>query len=79
MIFLQILLVALMLVGALFAVRTNDILSAVIASGFVSLLVSIFFIILQAPDVALTEAAVGAGLTTAIFVFAIKKTRGKEV
>ena len=43
-----------------------------------SLLLSLEFYLLQAPDVAITEAAVGAGLSTAIFIIAIGKTRRFE-
>jgi len=51
---------------------------AAIAAGACSLLVSLEFFILQAPDVAIAEAGVGAVLTTAIFIFAIKGTRRRE-
>lgn len=77
MIVIQIVLMLLLIIGAIIAVTTKDILTSVLALGFVSLLVSVFFLIMQAPDVALTEAAIGTGITTAIFIFAIKKTRGK--
>jgi len=36
------------------------------------------FYLLQAPDVAIAQAGVGAALTTAIFLLAIWKTRRKE-
>jgi len=44
----------------------------------VSLLASILFYFLQAPDVAMAEAAIGAALTTAIFIIAIKRTNRHE-
>jgi len=40
-----------------------------------SLLLSLQFYILQAPDVAIAEAGIGAAITTAIFVVAIRATR----
>jgi energy-converting hydrogenase B subunit D len=43
-----------------------------------SLLVSLEFYILQAPDVAIAEAGIGAALTTAIYVIALRRTRRKE-
>ena len=52
---------------------TKDLLTAVFAYGGVSLIASALFLILQAPDVAITEASVGAGLTTGIFVYALRK------
>ncbi len=71
-------LIVLMIALALFAVKTKDLLSAVIASGFISLVASIVYLYLQAPDVAMTEAAIGAGITTLIFVITVRKTKGKE-
>ncbi|WP_048152908.1 hydrogenase subunit MbhD domain-containing protein [Methanolacinia paynteri] len=53
----------------------KDLLSAAIGFGVFSFLMSLEFYLLQAPDVAIAEAAIGAGLTTAIFVIAIKGTR----
>jgi len=38
------------------------------------LILSILFYLLQAPDVALTEAAIGVALTTIIFIITIRNT-----
>lgn len=73
-----ILLVIIMLVGAIVSCIFKDLLSAAIVAGVVSLIAAILFYFLQAPDVAMAEAAIGAALTTAIFVFAIKKTKRQE-
>jgi multicomponent Na+:H+ antiporter subunit A len=73
-----ILLVIIMLVGAIVSCIFKDLLSAAIVAGIVSLIAAILFYFLQAPDVAMAEAAIGAALTTAIFVFAIKKTKRQE-
>ncbi|HHD15855.1 MAG TPA: DUF4040 domain-containing protein [Euryarchaeota archaeon] len=64
--------------SALMVVKFKDLISATIALAACSLLVSLEFLILQAPDVAIAEAAVGAVLTTAIFIFAIKGSRRRE-
>jgi uncharacterized MnhB-related membrane protein len=53
--------------------------AAAVAGGIVSLFASVVYLVLAAPDVAMTEAAIGAGLSTAIFLYAIKKTREQEV
>ncbi|HZD44030.1 MAG TPA: hydrogenase subunit MbhD domain-containing protein, partial [Methanomicrobiales archaeon] len=50
----------------------KDLLAAAIAAGLFSFLVSLEFYILQAPDVAIAQASIGAGLTTAIFIIAIR-------
>jgi len=64
--------------SSVLVVRMKDLMSAAIALAAASLLISLEFFILQAPDVAIAEAGVGAGLTTAIMVFAIKGTRRRE-
>jgi energy-converting hydrogenase B subunit D len=72
------LLVVLMLAGAIAASVFRDLISAVIAAALVSLIASILFYFLQAPDVAMAEAAIGAALTAAIFIIAIKRTERYE-
>jgi energy-converting hydrogenase B subunit D len=52
----------------------KDLLAAALAAGLFSFLISLEFYILQAPDVAISQAAIGAGLTTAIFIIAIRTT-----
>ncbi|HDI00065.1 MAG: hypothetical protein DRQ08_02765 [Candidatus Latescibacterota bacterium] len=71
-------LVVMMLVGAIVASAFRDLLNAVVAAAFVSLIAAILFYFLQAPDVAMAEASIGAALTTAIFVVAIRRTRRQE-
>ncbi len=73
-IILTLTLLLLMIASAVYAIWQKDLLYAVIASGILSLFLSIVFLILQAPDVALTEAAIGVALTTIIFIIAIRNT-----
>jgi len=68
----------LIVVTSIFAVLLKDLIAAAIAVAAMSLLLSLEFYILQAPDVAIAEAGVGACLTTAIFVIAIKATKRME-
>lgn len=75
---IQVLILVLIVAGAVLAIWLKDLLASVIALGASSLLLSLEFYLLQAPDVAIAEAGVGAALTTAIFVLAIRKTRRKE-
>jgi uncharacterized MnhB-related membrane protein len=72
------LMVAVMLAAGVAALVFRDLLSAVIASCLVSLLASILFFFLQAPDVAMAEASIGAALVTAVFVIAIRRTNRYE-
>ncbi|MFH1424143.1 MAG: hydrogenase subunit MbhD domain-containing protein [archaeon] len=75
---LNTLVLLLVIVSAVMAVRFKDLLGAAIAMAVMSLLISLEFYLLHAPDVAIAEAAIGAGLTTAVFVIAIKNTERFE-
>ncbi len=64
---------------ALFAVVTlfsRKIFTAVIGLSIISLLAVVAFVLMRAPDVAITEAVIGSGLVTALFVFTLQA--GKE-
>jgi uncharacterized MnhB-related membrane protein len=78
LILLSIVLCAGILVGALLAVRLNNIVSAVISAGLSSLFASVVYVLLAAPDVAMTEASIGSGLSTMIFLYAIRRTRDAD-
>jgi energy-converting hydrogenase B subunit D len=64
----------LIVVCAMAAMRTRDLLAAVIIFGAFSFFSALYFAILGALDVAFTEAAVGAVITTVFFVTAIFRT-----
>ncbi|MBC7189822.1 DUF4040 domain-containing protein [Candidatus Aerophobetes bacterium] len=57
---------------------SRDLLNAVICLAVFSLLSSLLFYLLHAPDVAIAEAAVGAGIATVIFAWVIGKTQRME-
>ncbi|MBN2615595.1 MAG: DUF4040 domain-containing protein [Bacteroidales bacterium] len=67
-------LLLLMIAAAVYSIRQKDLLYATLATGIISLVLSILFYLLQAPDVALTEAAIGVALTTIIFLITIRNT-----
>jgi energy-converting hydrogenase B subunit D len=75
---LTILLCAGILISGLLAVQLDNIVSAVISSGLASLFASVVYVVLAAPDVAMTEASIGSGLSTMIFLYAIRKTRNGD-
>ena len=75
---IHILLPILIIASSLFAVLLKDLIAAAIAVAAMSLLLSLEFFILQAPDVAIAEAGVGACLTTAILVIAMKNNVQKK-
>ena len=64
-----------MIIASFLAVIFKKLLPSIIALTVASLLLSLEFYLLHAPDVAIAEAAIGAGLTMAIFIFAVRGTR----
>jgi len=57
----------------------KDLLVSVIIFMAYSLLMSIVWILLQSPDLAITEAAVGAGVTGILFFITLKKIHAIKV
>ena len=71
-------LLTLLVLTAVSIVRTQNLFVAVMLMAIFSLLMAANFFILDAADVALTEAAVGAGVTTVIFLSALALTADRE-
>ena len=67
-------LLVLTIVCAFGAVAVRDLLASVILLGAFSLFMCLLWAELGAVDVAFTEAAVGAGITTVLLVVAVFKT-----
>jgi multicomponent Na+:H+ antiporter subunit B len=63
-----------MLGSALAAAVLRDVVGSIVAFAGYSLGVAVLWAFLRAPDVALTEAAVGAGITTVLFLLTIART-----
>ncbi|MGA7950668.1 MAG: hydrogenase subunit MbhD domain-containing protein [Thiobacillaceae bacterium] len=70
---ISVLVVALMLGAAVFVLLFDNLIAAIAASSVVSLLLSLLYVVLAAPDVALTEAAVGAGLSGAVLALGLRR------
>lgn len=75
---LNIILLIVLLIIAVQAVVTRNLLVSVIFSSIFSLVMSILYLILGAPDVAMTEAAVGAGISTILFLATMLLTGYEE-
>ncbi len=67
------LLLLFLIVCAILVSITKRLLRAVILFTAYSVVLSIIWIFLQAPDLAITEAAVGTGVTTILFFLTLKK------
>ncbi len=78
-IILAVILSLVMLLMTITALVVRRVRTAVLASGIVSLIASILYLLLAAPDVAMTEAAIGSGLTTIIFFYVLNKIKRSDV
>jgi uncharacterized MnhB-related membrane protein len=74
----NVLLVLFLIVCAIAVERTDDLLGSVIIFAAYSLVMAVLWLMLAAPDIALTEAAIGAGVTTILFLTVISRTRRME-
>ncbi len=70
--FTIILLLFLILCAATVSLCKNVMTSVIIFMSY-SLIMSLIWIVLESPDLAITEAAVGAGVTSLLFFVALKK------
>ncbi|MDK2855888.1 MAG: multicomponent Na+:H+ antiporter subunit [Bacillota bacterium] len=68
------LLLALLLLSALAVARTRDLLSAAVIFAGYSLIMATVWQQLRAPDIALAEAAIGAGITSLLFIVTVART-----
>ena len=73
---LSVLLLSLSVISILFI---EDLFKIVIATGFISVLSAWLYVVLDAVDVAFTEAAVGAGVSTALFLITIHLTKSYDI
>ena len=75
---LHIVIPTLLVVAAVFVAKFKDLIYAALALAAFSLLLALEFYMLQAPDVAIAEAGIGAAITVAIIVLAIRSTKRME-
>lgn len=64
-----------MIVGSIAAAKTKNILSAIIIFMVYTLMMSILWQKLNAPDLAITEVAVGTGITSILFLLTYRKIK----
>jgi energy-converting hydrogenase B subunit D len=62
------------LASGILAACLKDLMTAVISAGLASLFAAVCYVLLAAPDVAMAEAAIGSGLSTLIFLYALRRT-----
>lgn len=61
----------LLVVLGIMAISSKKLINSVIYLSSMSMLAVVGFVLMKAPDVAITEAVIGSGLVTAIFVFTL--------
>lgn len=72
MIIFESILITFMIVCAIAVSCTKNLLSSVIIFMSYSLIASVIWLLLRSPDLAVTEAAVGAGVTSTLFFITLK-------
>lgn len=76
--FLYHLFLVLLVATAAISILFKNLINAIICLSIFNLAMVIIFILLQAPDVAMAEAIIGLGVTTALYIVTISKTRENE-
>ena len=71
--FFNIILLGFIIICAVSVSLTRSLLASVIIYMSQSLAMSIIWILLESPDLAITEAAVGAGVTSLLFFLTLRK------
>ena len=66
------------IITALLSLYFKDLVACVVSYSVLSLVLTVVYFYLDAPDVAIAEAAIGAALTICIFIIAIILTRRHE-
>ena len=75
---IQILLVVFLIISALAVSFYKNLMQAILIFMGYSTIMSIIWLFLESPDLAITEAAVGAGVTSVLFFLTLKKTHMLE-
>lgn len=76
--FMDAALITLLMLTAFAAILARNLLTSIIVLSVFSLLMAVMYALMGAPDVAMTEAAVGAGISTILFLGAILLTGPRE-
>lgn len=73
MILFQIVLMCLLILCAIFVSFSQNILHSILVFTSYSLIMAILWTTMESPDLAITEAAVGAGITSVLFFTTLRK------
>lgn len=70
---LEFILLSLLVVCAVAVAISKNLLTSIVIFMSYSVIMSIIWMVLESPDLAITEAAVGAGVTSVLFYITLKK------
>ncbi|WP_049892303.1 DUF4040 domain-containing protein [Natronococcus amylolyticus] len=73
---LELALILFVVAAAVLVAFSRDIVGAIVTFAAFTLGIAVIWVLLAAPDVALIEAAVGAGVTSVLFLITVMKTTG---
>ena len=73
MIYFEVLMLVFLICCAIGTVCTRNLLSSVIVFMAFSAVMSVIWLVLESPDLSITEAAVGAGVDTILFIVTLKR------
>ena len=73
MVVIEWLLLIFLIVCAIAVSISNNLLNSIIIFMSYSLVMAVIWVLLRSPDLAITEAAVGAGVTSVLFFLALRK------
>ena len=73
--FVEIGISVLLILLAFLAINSKTLIKSVMFLSSLSMLAVIGFVLMKAPDVAVTEAVIGSGLVTSLFVFTLLAVR----
>ncbi len=71
----EIVISVLLILLAFLAINSKTLIKSVMFLSSLSMLAVIGFVIMRAPDVAVTEAVIGSGMVTSLFVFTLLAVR----
>ncbi len=78
MIYAQYILIAFLLICAISVCLVDNLLVSLIIFTAYSLVMSVVWLFIESPDLAITEAAVGAGVTSILFFITLQKVNSMK-
>lgn len=74
---IEIVIGVLMIFFGFMSINSKKLINSVIYLSILSMLAAVSFVLMKAPDVAITEAVIGSGLVTAVFIFTLFSIKGE--